>query len=44
MLSRSLVQDPDTPTYMEVLPGREDFPREAFQIATEDPGPEILRA
>ena len=36
MLSRSLGQDPDTPTYMEVLSGREDCPCEAFRIATEE--------
>ena len=34
MLSISLGQDPDTPTYMEVLSGREDFPCEAFRRAT----------
>ena len=36
MLSRSLVQDPDTPTYMEVLSGQEDCPCEALQRATEE--------
>ena len=36
MLSRSLGQDPDTPTYMEVLSGREDCPCEDFRIATEE--------
>ena len=36
MLSISLVQDPDTPTYMEVLSGREDFPCGAFRIATKE--------
>ena len=36
MLSRSLGQDPDTPTYMEVLSGREDCPCEAFRIATKE--------
>ena len=35
MLSRSLGQDPDTPTYMEVLSGREGCPYEAFQRETE---------
>ena len=35
MLSRYLGQDTDTPTYMEALSGREDFPCEAFQKATE---------
>ena len=34
MLSIHLGQDPDTPTYMEVLSGREDFPCEALQRAT----------
>ena len=34
MLSGSLGQDPDTPTYMEVLSGRKDFPFEALQRAT----------
>ena len=34
MISRSLVQDPDTPTCMEALSGREDCPFEAFQRAT----------
>ena len=34
MLSISLGQDPDNPTYMEVLSGREDFPCGAFRIAT----------
>ena len=32
---RSLGQDPDTPMYMEVISGREDFPCEAFRKATE---------
>ena len=36
MLSRSLGQDPDTPMYIEILSGREDFPCEAFGIATEE--------
>ena len=36
MLSISLGQDPDTPTYMEVIAGREDCPCGAFQIATEE--------
>ena len=36
MLSISLGQDPDTPTYMEVLSGREDFPCGDFRIATEE--------
>ena len=36
MLSRSLGQDPDTPTYMELLSGRDDFPCESFQRATEE--------
>ena len=36
MLSIYLGQDPDTPTYMEVLSGREDFPCGALQIATEE--------
>ena len=36
MLSRSLGQDPDTPTYMEVLPGSEVCPCEAFQIAPDE--------
>ena len=36
MLSRSLVQDPDTPMYMEVLSGRGDCPFEAFQRETEE--------
>ena len=35
MLSRSLSQDTDTPTYMEVLSSREDFPCEDFRRATE---------
>ena len=35
MLSRSLGQYPDTPTYMEVLSGKEDFPCESFRRATE---------
>ena len=34
MLSRSMGEDPDTPTYLEVISGREDFPCEAFQRAT----------
>ena len=33
MLSRSMGQDPDTPTYMEVLSDREDYQCEAFQRA-----------
>ena len=36
MLSRSLGQDLDTPTYMEVIPDREDCPCEAFQRATKE--------
>ena len=36
MLSRYLVQDPDTPKYMEVLSGREDCPCGAFRIETEE--------
>ena len=36
MLSRSLGQDSDTPTYMEVLSGKEDFPCDDFQIATKE--------
>ena len=36
MLSMSLGQDPDTPTYMEVLSGREDCPCEDLIIATEE--------
>ena len=36
MLSRYLGQDTDTPTYMEVLSGREDFPCEAFRRETEE--------
>ena len=36
MLSRYLGQDPDTPTYMKVLSGREYFPCEAFRRATEE--------
>ena len=36
MLSISQVQDPDTPTYMEVLSGREDFPGEALLKVTEE--------
>ena len=36
MLSRPLGQDPDTPTYMKVLSGREDYPCEAFQRETEE--------
>ena len=36
MLSRYLGQDPDTPKYMEVLSGREDFPCETLLIATEE--------
>ena len=36
MLSISLGQDPDNPTYMEVLSGREDCPCGAFRIATEE--------
>ena len=36
MLSRSLGQDPDTPTYMEVLSVREDCPCEAFRRETEE--------
>ena len=35
MLLRSLGQDPDTPTYMEALSSREDFPCETFQRLTE---------
>ena len=34
MLSRSMGQDPDTPTYMEVMSDSEDFQCEAFKIAT----------
>ena len=34
MLSRSLVQDTDTPTHMKELSGREDFPYEDFRRAT----------
>ena len=34
-LSRSLGQDPDTPTFMEVLLGIEDCPCEAYRRATE---------
>ena len=34
MLSRSLGQDPDTPTYMEILSDREDCQCDAFQRAT----------
>ena len=34
MISRSMVQDPDTPTYMEVLSDREDCQCEDFQRAT----------
>ena len=36
MLSRYLVQDPDTQTYMEALAVREDCPCEAFRRATEE--------
>ena len=36
MLSISLGQYPDTPNYMEVLLGMEDFPCEAFRRATEE--------
>ena len=36
MLSISLGQYPDTPTYIEVLSGKEDCPCEAFQRATEE--------
>ena len=36
MLSGSLGQDPGTPTYMEVLSGREDCSCEALRIATEE--------
>ena len=36
MLSRYLVQDTDTTTYMKVLSGREDCPCEAFRRATEE--------
>ena len=36
MLSRSLGQDSDTPTYMEVLSGREDCLCGDFRIATEE--------
>ena len=36
MLSRSLGQDLDTLTYMELLSGREDFPCEDLQISTEE--------
>ena len=36
MLSISLGQDTDTPTYMEVLSGRENCPCGAFRIATEE--------
>ena len=36
MLSRSLGLDPDTPTYMEVISGREDFPCGALRIANEE--------
>ena len=36
MLSRSLGQDPDTTTYMEVLPGSEVCPCEAFQRETDE--------
>ena len=36
MLSRYLVQDPDTPKYTEVLSGREDLPCEAFLRETEE--------
>ena len=34
MLSRSMGQDPDTPTYMKVLSDKEDCQYEAFQRAT----------
>ena len=36
MLSISLGQDTDTPTYMEVLSDREDCPCGAFRISTEE--------
>ena len=36
MISRSLGQDPDTPTYMEALLGRVDLLCEDFQRATEE--------
>ena len=36
MLSISLGKDSDTPTYMEVLSGREDFPWGDFRIVTEE--------
>ena len=36
MISKSLGQDPDTPTYMEVISGREDCLCEAFRGATEE--------
>ena len=36
MLSRSLVQDRDNPTYMEALSDREDCTCESFQRSTEE--------
>ena len=36
LLSRSLGQDPDTPTYKEVLSGSEDLPCDDFQWATKE--------
>ena len=39
ILSRSLGQNYDTPTYMEVLSGREYFPCEDFRKATETSTP-----
>ena len=36
IFSISQGQDPDTPTYMEALSGREDFPCEDFQRATNE--------
>ena len=36
MLSISLGQDPDNPTCMKVLSGREDFPCGDFRIVTEE--------
>ena len=36
MLSISLGQDTDTPTYMEVISGREVFPCGALRIANEE--------
>ena len=36
MISRSLGQDTNTPTYMELISGREDFPCEAFRRETEE--------